>query len=95
MYKVSVSEKEARGIGESRWWVAKNKWRYYLAIFLPLGAIFLLIWLSSPNMFNLSDWVSMPFAVVLVGLSTYFLWRGSKLCTKAGKEFVQSLRKEE
>lgn len=92
MYKVIVSEKEAWTIGERRW-MAQNNRRYSALIFLPLVALVFLLILF--RVFNISNWVNMPFSVVLIGLSTYFLWRGSKLCTKAGKEFIQSLEKEE
>jgi hypothetical protein len=94
MYKVEVSEKEARDIGESRW-VVKHKW-YLLTAFFSLLVAFVLGLLSLPNkVLTISPWVGVPFGIVLFGVGLYFVNRGSRLCTKAGKEFIQSLKKEE
>ncbi len=93
MYKVELTEKEAESLGEKRW-MGKNKWRFLFFMFLPCGLAFLLAVISASTTLNISDWVSVPILVGLLGFAVFVLWRGTRLCTKAGKEFVKSLKEE-
>lgn len=94
MYKVDCTEKEAKDLGEKRW-MNKNKWRYFLWIMLPLAAAALVAFISAPGALNIPDWVSAPIIFVALMISMFALWRGSRACTKAGREFAQSLKPEE
>ena len=91
MYKVELTEKEAKDLGEKRW-LEKNKWRFLLAMLIPVGAAVLFAFISAPNALNISDWVSGPVVVGILMFAVFILWRGSRSCTKAGKEFVRTLK---
>lgn len=91
MYKVELTEKEARDLGEKRW-MDKNKWRYFSFILLCLVGAALIAFISAPKALNISDWVSLPIVIGLGGFAIFALWRGTRLCTKAGKTFIQSLK---
>ena len=91
MYKVELTEKEARGVGESRW-KDKNKRRWIFSLLLPLVIIVIIGFISAPNALNISNWVSMPIIVVFAGFFLFLFRLVSSLCTKAGKEFVSRLK---
>ena len=90
VYKVELTEKEAQRLGEGRW-MAKKQWRYFLPITGAVLAMFGVLVLSSMDSIpDAVGWGSLPFA----GLSVFLTIRGAGLQTKAGRKFVQSLKKE-
>jgi hypothetical protein len=93
VYKVELTEKEAKDLGEKRW-VGKNKWRYLLALLTPVAVVILFASIASPKALNISDWITGPIVTGLLLFDAFILWRGMRLCTEAGKAFIQSLKEE-
>lgn len=90
-YKVELTEKEAKNLGEKRW-LEKNQWRFFRRLLVSAAALIGFCCLGT--VFAFPDWANIPGVIVLGALTFFFLLRGTVQCTKAGKAFVQSLEKE-
>jgi hypothetical protein len=90
-YKVELTEKEARMVGETRWG-NKHRRRYLwggTAALLGAFAFFVgTVFAEAP------DWVVVGGSLLLVALSFFLPLRMLWLQEKAGKAFVQSLKEK-
>ncbi len=93
-YRVDLTEEEARVIGFVRYKTKERKNRCFLGMGISLGVLALcgvLAILYEDKISDLAFIVPILIAAASIG---YFPYRLDYLASKAGKEFVQSLKKE-
>jgi len=90
MYKVSITEQEAHAIGAERW-AQQHRRRHTWLIFGLLAVSLLAVPLTG---LTLPIWVPGSFLTTTLILAAALAFRFSRLSAKAGREFVQTLKKE-
>lgn len=88
MYKVELTEKEVRVIGEIRW-KRENESRYF---WWCLGLFFVMLGFLGSPLIGMPEWASVTGCVLSLGAFFFVAIRMIRLTTKAGKKFVQSLK---
>jgi len=89
MYKISVTEEEARSIGAERWRV-QHRGRY---MWLILGLLFGTLLAVPLTSLLLPSWVAPAILIAMLIVAAAFALRFNLLSAKAGREFAQSLKR--
>ena len=86
---VDLTEEEAQGIGKDRYIGEISK--KPLLLFSSLLLIGITAGAISNHVFNLSDWITVPLAIIPVIVGGIYVCRLFSRAEKAGAEFVRSL----
>lgn len=87
---IQVTEKEAIQIGSQRW---SEKYLKRAYLFLGIGAVgAVLIMIALPE--GISNWVSMPVAIILSITICYPFFRFLKKAQKEGKQFLKNCQEK-
>jgi hypothetical protein len=93
MYKVECTEDEVQALGARRWRM-RNKRRYLIRSLIALG-IALVSAVLACSFTGTPSWVFGFLTVAALLYALFFPYRMDDLATKAGKKFVEALKKGE